>query len=460
MSKSSVGLTAISFLVASLVAHPALSHAEDSSFTAADNLVSAEVLGTETLRDEIAAPSQTELSIAEEDPAEAVPVALSQLTVMRPEDRPADAEFNDDRFRQRIDYFNQRHGDDRIVEIQATSPSMNNRSIPLVVIKAKDPNRPILYLLNGAGGGEQRVTWVSNTQALDFYWKKNINVVIPMRGAFSYYVDWLKEPQGDTYLKGPQRWETFLTKELPGPLEAELEADSQRRGIVGMSMSATSSLLLAERNPDFYDVVGSYSGCAATSKPLPALWAQFTVNRDGESPASIWGPLGSERNKAHDALIQAPGLRDKTIYISNGSGLVSASEVFSSFVNSKTSTPEQSTEALGGSAEVTVSGGVIEAATNSCTHDLKAKLDHLGIPATYNFRNTGVHTWSYWVRDMEDSWPTYAKGFGIDNEEVLPHAFRMRATDEDSNTDSDENLAPSETRSTLTEADLNQLPFE
>ena len=44
--------------------------------------------------------------------------------------------------------------DARVTEMWASSPAMDNREVPLVVIKAADPNRPVLYLLNGADGGE------------------------------------------------------------------------------------------------------------------------------------------------------------------------------------------------------------------------------------------------------------------------------------------------------------------
>ncbi|MDO4760535.1 MAG: alpha/beta hydrolase family protein [Corynebacterium sp.] len=344
------------------------------------------------------------------------PVASASPMLITKSDRPEKGEFNDDKWRARIDSLNRIHNDERIAEYSIKSPSMLGREIPVVVLKAKDPNRPVIYLLNGAGGGEQSVSWVTHTEALDFYWKKNVNVVIPMRGAFTYYVDWVRDAQGTEYAKGPQKWETFLTKELPSEIEPEIQADPNNRGIVGMSMSATSSLLLAERNEDFYNVVGSYSGCAATSKAFPSLFANFTMERDGETPESIWGPLGSDTNIEHDALIQAEGLRGKTIYVSNGSGLISDRE----FYDNIKIKGEKWIETLASSSEVTVVGGIIEAATNACTHDLKAKLNQLDIPATFKFRNTGVHTWYYWEKDMKDSWPVYAKGFGIDAEDDEP----------------------------------------
>ena len=83
--------------------------------------------------------------------------------------------------------------DPRVVEMYATSPAMDNRQIPLVVIKAADANRPTIYLLNGADGGEARANWIMQTDVVDFYKEKNVNVVIPMAGKFSYYTDWVSD---------------------------------------------------------------------------------------------------------------------------------------------------------------------------------------------------------------------------------------------------------------------------
>ncbi|QAU53264.1 alpha/beta hydrolase [Corynebacterium pelargi] len=292
----------------------------------------------------------------------------------------------------------------RQVEMWAHSPSMN-RDVPLAVLKASSPNRPTLYLLNGADGGEGSVNWVLRTDALDFYADKDINVVIPMAGAFSYYMDWQEDAPS---IGGVQNWETFLTKELPGPLEQALGANGQR-AIAGMSMSATSSLLLAEHNPGFYDAVASFSGCAATSDPVTNTFVRLTVNRGGNKPEQIWGPIGSEYNRYNDALINAEGLRGTPLYISNGTGIMGEYDTPSYLIEQGVSPAEAPIV----SGRIAVEGGVIEASTNACTHAMKVRLDTLGIPADYNFRPVGTHSWGYWIQDLRDSWSTIARGFGI-----------------------------------------------
>ena len=68
-------------------------------------------------------------------------------------------------------------------------------------------------------------------------------------------------------------------------------------------------------------------------------------------------------------------------------------------------------EAVRGSSTLQVEGGGIEAGVNYCTHNFKAKLDQAGVPATYNFRNTGTHSWPHWKEDLKDSWPVFERAF-------------------------------------------------
>ena len=320
---------------------------------------------------------------------------------------------------------------DRVSAYTVSSPSMG-RDIPVAVIPATDDtgtrldNAPTLYLLNGAGGAEQNNDWLTLNQSegehqgtIDFYSGKGVNVVIPMAGAFSYYMDWANQnPQGNYYLQGPQMWETFLTKELPGPIEEALNANNDR-GVIGFSMSATSSLLMAEHNPGFYDAVGSFSGCAATSTPAAHFSHNMAAERGGVTFTDIVGAPGSDEARENDALVNAAGLRGSELYISNASGLAGREDQ-QSFLHEKAVEEfgmDYTQAMLAASINTLIlqgEGGIIGAFTNKCTHDLKAKLDTEGIPAHFEFRNHGTHSWPYWRADLEDSWfVTFAPAFGL-----------------------------------------------
>lgn len=294
--------------------------------------------------------------------------------------------------------------DPRTEEVLAYSPSMD-RQIPLALLHAENPNAPTLYLLNGGDGGEGGANWIQQSDILEFYRDKGFNVVIPMAGKFSYYTDWV-EP--NEHLGGKQMWETFLTKELPGPIESYLGANGNR-AIAGMSMSATSSLLLAEHNPGFYGAVGSFSGCAATSTPLPWFFLQQTLSRGKATPEQMWGPMGGEYNRYNDALVNAEKLRGHEVYVSNGSGTAGAWDMPDS---PRLANVPENLKGIS-MAETMIVGGAIEGATNNCTHNLRTKLDSLGIPADFKFNNQGTHSWGYWNDDLRNFLPTLTRGLGL-----------------------------------------------
>ncbi|WOH94282.1 alpha/beta hydrolase family protein [Corynebacterium urealyticum] len=290
----------------------------------------------------------------------------------------------------------------------ATSPAMGGLEIPLVVIGPKGKKLretaglPTLYMLNGADGGEGRANWINQSDIIDFYGKNlNANIVIPMSGAFSYYTDWVNKYNKAGY---KPMWETFLTKELPQTIEKELKANG-KRAIAGMSMSATSSLNLAAHNQDFYDSVGSFSGCASTTKGLAPAFIGITLARGGTNVNEMWNGAHSPAARHNDALINAKKLVGQpNLYVSNASGLVGKHDVLSS---------ERVRGDLSAATTVAVEGGVIEAATNNCTHDLDVKLRSLGKKdATFNFRNTGTHQWGYWQDDLRGYLPVLKRAFG------------------------------------------------
>lgn len=305
--------------------------------------------------------------------------------------------------------------------IRVHSESME-RDIPVAIFYATDEqgkrkeNAPTVYLLNGAGGSEQDTDWVA--QAYDelekTYKDSGANVVIPMEGAFSYYVDWAAEPPVDTdtnpFFHGKQMWSTFLAQELPQAVEPYMNADEEHRAAAGLSMAATSVLLLAEHNPGFYDAVGSFSGCAATSTPIPWEFLNLTVSRGAPnvmSPEYIFGERGSDYNRHYDALVNAADLKGTAVYLSTGTGLAGESDMpgylKDRLINQYGVDPDSaSARALSNAMTLQVEGGVIEAAMNACTHDLLVKMRANDVEVTHaELRNVGTHSWASWRDDVK-----------------------------------------------------------
>ncbi|WP_207837828.1 alpha/beta hydrolase [Williamsia soli] len=284
------------------------------------------------------------------------------------------------------------------LELQVFSASMN-KNIPISVLLPKDRSvpRPTLYLLNGAGGGEDAANWQAKTDIVDFFKNKNVNVITPNSGAFSYYTDW----QQDDPELGRNKWSTFLGKELPPIIDAALETNG-RNSIAGISSSATSVLNLAIEHQGLYQSVGSYSGCASTASQLGETYIRITVEgRGGGDATNMWGPYGGPGWIANDAIINAPKLRGQTLYISNATGLPGQYDSLA-YTKDPSSLADQ-----------IILGGGIEAATGICTALLVDRLNRLNIPATYDFPPAGTHSWHYWEDQLHKSWPTLAGPLGL-----------------------------------------------
>ncbi|MFQ6398349.1 alpha/beta hydrolase [Nocardia sp. KC 131] len=291
--------------------------------------------------------------------------------------------------------------DERSIRLTVYSAAMD-RSFPVDVQRPADASvpRPTLYLLNGAGAGEDDASWVAQTDALQFLSDKNVNVVQPIGGKWSYYTDWIN----DDPALGRNKWKTFFTEELPPLIDGALGANGVN-AIAGLSTSGTTVLALPIAKPGLFKAAAAYSGCAQTSDPVGSEFVKLTVETwGGADVENMWGPIGSPEWTANDPYVNAAGLRGVDLYISTGNGLPGQYDQ----LNNPYALPGSF-----GLANQILIGGVIEAGTNYCTHNLQGRLHELGIPATFNFRNSGTHSWGYWNDELHASWPTLAKGLGI-----------------------------------------------
>ncbi|WP_067564994.1 alpha/beta hydrolase [Nocardia acidivorans] len=260
--------------------------------------------------------------------------------------------------------------------------------------------RPVLYLLNGAGGGQDTANWKRNTDATQFFADKNVNVVMPIGGAFSYYTDW----RADDPRLGVNKWKTFLTEELPPLIDGALNTNGLR-AIVGMSMSGTSVLQLPIAKPGLYRAVAAYSGCAQISDPIGRKFAELVVSIGGGNPANMYGPETDPEWAENDPYLHAEDLRGLDLYISNGSGLPGPHD---NLTDVRSLGP-----ADGGIMQQLLVGGILEAASDWCARNLQTKLAELEIPATFDINQAGTHSWGYWQDALRDSWPVLAKGLEL-----------------------------------------------
>ncbi|MFT4043899.1 MAG: alpha/beta hydrolase-fold protein, partial [Gordonia sp. (in: high G+C Gram-positive bacteria)] len=291
---------------------------------------------------------------------------------------------------------------DRRVALWVHSPSMNT-DIQVQILLARDwwakptAKFPQLMMLDGLRAQDNESGWVLNTNIIDFYKDKNVNVILPIGGESSFYTDWEQPDKGKNY-----KWETFLIHELPPIIEGQWRS-SQVRGIEGLSMGGTGAMMLAARNPGYYKFAASFSGILQlTSTGMPQA-IQFAV-RDGGGYDSLkmFGEPSDPAWKEHDPYLLADKLQGTSLYISSGNGLIGPHDKPSDI-------PLLATN---------YSGVGLELLSRVTSQQFAIKLNQLGIPGQAVYRPSGTHTWPYWQFEMAQAWPQAAAALGLAGDRV------------------------------------------
>ncbi|MGL4305896.1 MAG: alpha/beta hydrolase-fold protein [Mycobacteriaceae bacterium] len=286
---------------------------------------------------------------------------------------------------------------DRRVQLTVFSPAMGaDQKVQILLArdwnKTPDAKFPYLYTLDGLRAQDDQSGWTINTNIVDFYADKNINVLLPIGGQSSFYSNWLQPNNGKNY-----QWETFLTKELPPILENDWRANGVN-GIQGLSMGGTSAMFYAQRNPGMFKFVGSYSGVLqTTSLGMPQAIQIAMLDAGGYDSYSMWGAPSNPQWAAHDPYANAEKLKGLSIYISSGSGLAGQ-------YDQPTGIPGVTTN---------YAGMALEILSRLTSQNFASKLVQLGISAQAVYRPSGTHSWPYWQFEMMQAWPQIANALNV-----------------------------------------------
>ncbi|MGK8524112.1 alpha/beta hydrolase [Nocardia asteroides] len=257
--------------------------------------------------------------------------------------------------------------------------------------------RPVLYLLDGVDG-DATSAWLTKGAAAEFFAGKPVDVVLTGGGTGSMYSDWVRH---DAAL-GLNRWETFLTTELPPIVESLLRTDG-RRAIAGVSMGAQAAMMLAQRHPGWYRAVAGMSGCYSTADPLGHAVTTITVASRGGNVDNLWGPPTSPEWAAHDSLLHAESLRGTAIYLTAATGVPTGADLVA-VANSPT---------IADALRTAGGGAALEAGARSCTERFAARLSELRIPATVEYTAEGMHTWPDFQAQLPKAWQALAQALGV-----------------------------------------------
>jgi S-formylglutathione hydrolase FrmB len=206
------------------------------------------------------------------------------------------------------------HVNDRWDKVSVFSPSMN-KIVVNDVFKAPKSGAPTFYLLPGIDGGDDLdpgapippggKSWFGMTDIHGFFADKNVNVVSPLGGPFSWYTDWVND--------GSKQYQTYMTKELPPLINAQYKANG-RNAVGGLSSTGGTAIDYAVQAPGVYRAVGSYRGFPSVSHPDEMQDISLTLSGGGVSAEAMWGPLGSPLWVAHDPTKNVAKLKGVAVY--------------------------------------------------------------------------------------------------------------------------------------------------
>lgn len=296
-------------------------------------------------------------------------------------------------------------GPGRVLDLTVYSAAMG-RSVPVEVLPAADVSEPAptLYLLNGIDGGTDTGNWrdggnwFTKTDAERFFADQQVTVVMPVGGGGTLFADW----RSDDPVLGRQQWTTFLTAELPVVIDSAFRGTGAN-AIAGPSMASSAVFRLALAAPGRYRAIGSYSGCVRTSDPSGQAMVDAMVIAQRGNPVNMWGPPTDPAWAANDPYLHAGRLRGTTIYVSSGTGQPGPLDTLDG--------PGINANPVKLLDQLTI-GGLLDTITAACTAQLRDRLRELDIPATFDSRPTGTHSWGYWQQDLHNSWPLLRAALG------------------------------------------------
>lgn len=259
--------------------------------------------------------------------------------------------------------------------LSVPSPSMG-RDIR-VQFQGGGPNA--VYLLDGLRAQDDRSGWDINTNAFELFNGSGVSVVMPVGGMSSFYTNWNQPAVGNGTTQ-TYNWETFLTSELPAWLAANKGVSTSGNAVVGVSMSGSSSLILAANNPGQFSYAGSLSGFLNLSEGFfPLLVGLAMADAGGFNALDMWGAYGGPRWRANDPTLQVSRLA------SNGTRI---------WVYSGNGNPTDLDAGLGNAQ---IPAQFLEGLTIRTNKQFQSSYQGAGgSNGVFNFPGDGTHSWGYW----------------------------------------------------------------
>jgi diacylglycerol O-acyltransferase/trehalose O-mycolyltransferase len=264
------------------------------------------------------------------------------------------------------------------LDVYSTSMGRNIR------VQFQPGGQKAVYLLDGMRAQDDYSGWDINTQAFEWFYESGISTVMPVGGQSSFYTDWYSP---SSFNKQPYtyKWETFLTSELPLWLAANKQVSMTGNGVVGLSMSGGSALILSAYHPGQFKYAASLSGFLNPSALLMQQAIRIAMLDAGSyNVDNMWGAPWDSAWKRNDPIKQVSRI------VANGTRLwIYCAPGGNSPINAN---PDPNQQFNADSLE----GMAIK--SNKDFQEAYAKAG--GNNATFVFPSAGNHAWPYWGQQL------------------------------------------------------------
>ena len=217
------------------------------------------------------------------------------------------------------------------------------------------------------------------TDIQGFFGNKNVNVVSPLGGAFSWYTDWVDDRS--------KQYQTYMTKELPPLINAQYKTNG-KNAVGGLSSTGGTAIDYAIQAPGLYRAVGSYSGFPAPSDPGAAERLADPRRRRRECRRHVGSRSAARCGWRTTRRRTSPNSRASRC------------------------TPPRRAAARATSTDCRQASEQLHRRTHR-GHRRRQHQDSsptppaaAGVPVTYVVRPEGSHTWGLFESEMQESWNT------------------------------------------------------
>lgn len=277
-----------------------------------------------------------------------------------------------------LDVYSTAMGRNIVVQFQpATAPGSDGQE---VVAGAK-----AIYLLDGLRARDDYNGWDIETAAFEWFHDSGIAVVMPVGGQSSFYTDWYS-PSNFNNQTYTYKWETFLTRELPSYLAAEKQISPTGNGVVGLSMSGGSALILSAYYPQQFRYAAALSGFLNPSTTFMKQAIRVAMlDAGGYNVDNMWGPPWNQAWKRNDPTEQVQRI------VNNGTRLWIYCAPGGETPLDENADPNQSFNA----------SSLESMAINSNKKFQERYIQAGGRNATFQFPPAGNHAWAYWGAQLQ-----------------------------------------------------------